>query len=45
MKKVEILRCEFEKAPEALEKGVAIAHSELEMDGVAQRFEFTFELF
>ncbi|WP_051920817.1 nucleotidyltransferase substrate binding protein [Thermodesulfobacterium hydrogeniphilum] len=47
MKKVEVLLAieKFEKALEKLKEGVKIAKTEIEKDGVIQRFEFTFELF
>lgn len=43
--KIELLSDEFKKALKALEVGVETTHSELEMDGVVPRLEFTFELF
>ena len=47
MKKVEVLLAieRFEKALKKLKEGVKIAQTEIEKDGVIQRFEFTFELF
>jgi len=47
MKKVEVLLAieKFEKALKKLKEGVKVAQTEIERDGVIQRFEFTFELF
>ncbi len=47
MKKVEVLLAieKLEKALGKLKEGVKIAKTEIEKDGVIQRFEFTFELF
>ena len=43
-KRLHQVKKDFERALGALEKGVAEARTELEIDGVIQRFEFTFEL-
>jgi nucleotidyltransferase substrate binding protein (TIGR01987 family) len=44
MKRLEQVREDFEKALKALEESVVEAESDLEIDGLIQRFEFTFEL-
>lgn len=45
MKRAEQLYKELKQASRQLEKATRIAKTELEIDGVIQRFEFTFELF
>jgi nucleotidyltransferase substrate binding protein (TIGR01987 family) len=45
MKKLKNRRESFEQALRRLEEAVQDAESDLEIDGVIQRFEFTFELF
>lgn len=45
MKRFDEIREDFEKALERLDEAVHEASTELEEDGVIQRFEFTFELF
>lgn len=45
MKRVEQARQELEKGLAALEEAVDLAHTDLEVDGTIQRFEFTYELF
>lgn len=45
MKKLENIFGDYKKALFSLKEGIAEAESELEIDGVIQRFEFTFELF
>ena len=44
MKKLDILREELKEALKRLEEALLEAKSELEIDGVIQRFEFSFEL-
>ena len=44
MKRLEQVKEDFEKALKALEESVVEAESDLEIDGLIQRFEFTFEL-
>ena len=44
MKRLEQVREDFEKALKALEESVVEAESDLEIDGVIQRYEFTYEL-
>lgn len=45
MKRLDQARQELEKALKALEEAARIAHTDLEVDGAIQRFEFTYELF
>jgi nucleotidyltransferase substrate binding protein (TIGR01987 family) len=44
MKRFEQVKDDFERALKALEESVVEAESDLEIDGVIQRFEFTYEL-
>ncbi|MFH0992185.1 MAG: HI0074 family nucleotidyltransferase substrate-binding subunit [bacterium] len=44
MKRVDLARTQFVKALRSLEEAVKVAKTDLEIDGVLQRFEFTFEL-
>jgi len=44
MKRLEQVKEDFEKALKALEESVVEAESDLEIDGLIQRFEFTYEL-
>jgi len=47
MKKEEVVLAikKFEKAVSTLKNGIEKAKTQLEKDGVIQRFEYTFELF
>lgn len=45
MKRLEQITSDYKNALDSLKEAVNIAESELEIDGVIQRFEFTFELF
>lgn len=45
MKRLEQVKGDFQNALKRLDEAVREAKSDLEIDGVIQRFEFTFELF
>jgi len=44
MKRLEQVKEDFERALKALEQAANEAESDLEIDGMIQRFEFTYEL-